>query len=208
MRSLDTCDGLPPPYFIVQRRKKRRSRGEEIFLNKEELCQLQEINFAPLCRGNFFCSLPYFIRVSVWQNIWQFIYSICKVTSIGNIQLLLGPPEPNIHAGFQSFQSANTQNKSRSISVCLCLWFLKTSNQNLREKLPALLVFSRTTFSGCGSCLFAALSLQDDRPGNEIFPTNRHKQKTVPASSAKTVKTYFDFFSRLHATQLKAGRCR
>ncbi|WP_288320015.1 hypothetical protein [uncultured Parasutterella sp.] len=60
--------------------KKRRSRGEEIFLNKEELCQLQEINFAPLCRGNFFCSLPYFIRVSVWQNIWQFIYSICKVT--------------------------------------------------------------------------------------------------------------------------------
>lgn len=155
MRSLDTCDGLPPPYFIVQHRKKRRSCGEEIFLNKEELCQLQEINFAPLCRGNFFCSLPYFIRVSVWQNIWQFIYSICKVTPIGNIQLLLGPPEPNIHAGFQSFQSSNTQNNhSRYLFVFACGFskpririFAKNSPHDLssaeQPSPAAAVVFSR-----------------------------------------------------------------
>lgn len=119
MRSLDTSDGLPPPYFVIQHRKKRRSRGEEIFLNKEELCQLQKINFAPLCRGNFFCSLPYFIRVRLWQNIWQFIYSICKASPIGNIQLLLGRQNPISMRVFRVFN--HLIHRITTVDICLSL---------------------------------------------------------------------------------------
>ena len=122
-----------------------------------------------------------FIGIQNGTHKKLYLYKSCRY--IRN-RFLLGPPEPNIHAGFQSFQSSNTQNNhSRYLFVFACGFskpririFVKNSPHDLssaeQPSPAAAVVFSR---------LWACRTTASE---TKFFRRTAINKKTVPASSA------------------------